>query len=69
MYTPKPINISVWTNRITYPTSYTEYNIYMSYNGEDIHLKSYSKSKKRAMEYIRKLRIGSYKCKDVNQEN
>jgi hypothetical protein len=40
----------------------------MEYNGELTILKTYSKSKKRAMEYLRKLRVGSYKCKEVNQE-
>ena len=69
MYTPKPINISIWTNRIPDPErSYTEYVISMEYNGEHKILKTYSKSKKRAMEYLRKLRTGSYKCKEVNQE-
>jgi hypothetical protein len=68
MYTPKPINISIWTNRYYHPTTYTEYVISMEYNGEHKILKTYSKSKKRALEYLRKLRTGSYKCKEVNQE-
>jgi hypothetical protein len=70
MYTPKPINISIWTNRIPdREKSHTEYVISMEYNGEHTILKTYSKSKKRAMEYLRKLRTGSYKCKEVNQES
>jgi hypothetical protein len=67
MHTPKPINISISTRR-WYNPDQTQYVISMEYNGEHTILKTYSKSKKRAMEYLRKLRTGSYKCKEVNQE-
>jgi len=58
MYSPKPINFNITVNR---NEGHTWYFVDMQYNGNTYRLKEYSKSKKRAMDFIRKIRTGSYK--------
>jgi len=58
MYTPKPINFSIVRQK---KDNYNWYSVAMEHNGNFYILKEYSKSKARAMDYIRKIRTGSYK--------
>jgi hypothetical protein len=73
MYTPKPVNFSIVRqkkdNKVSqkkdnykwYSVAHNWYSVVMEHNGNYYILKEYSKSKARAMEYIRKIRTGSYK--------
>ena len=58
MNTPKPINFSIVRQK---KDNYNWYSVAMEHNGNFYILKEYSKSKARAMDYIRKIRTGSYK--------
>ena len=58
MYTPKPVNFSIVRQK---KDNYNWYSVAMEHNGNYYILKEYSKSKARALEYIRKIRTGSYK--------
>jgi len=58
MYTPKPIKFSIVRQK---KDNYNWYSVAMEHNGNFYILKEYSKSKARAMDYIRKIRTGSYK--------
>lgn len=57
-YNTKPIKFVLARQR---RNNHTWYNVAMQYNGNTFILKEYSKSKSRALEYVRMMRAGIYK--------